>query len=35
MIVIELASVACTLPVVEVHEKVGLVAEENEPLLPE
>jgi hypothetical protein len=33
--VIELASVACTLPVVEVYQKVGLFAEEDEPPLPE
>ena len=31
--VIELASVACTLPLAALYEKVGLVAEEDEPLL--
>jgi Uma2 family endonuclease len=33
--VIELTSVACTLPLTTLYEKVGLVAEEDEPLLPE
>ncbi len=33
--VIELSSVACTLPLTALYEKVGLVAEEDEPLFPE
>lgn len=32
---IELSSVGCTLPLAELYEKVGLVAEEDEPLFPE